>query len=208
MKILAVEDEPVAQLALEGALRSLGHEVLLASDGESAWAALSDLTLRVVVSDWRLPRLDGLELCRRIRARAGDYVCFILLTQNFATDENVDAALTAGVDDFLTKPVNVRELKMRLHVIGRLMGLTSQVSRLETFLPICSYCKKVRDDRDYWQQIESYLNERAGTQFSHGICPDCYERVTVPALRRLGIAPPPAPPEGGRARPEGGRGPT
>lgn len=195
MKVLAVEDEPVAQLLLEGALKSLGHEVTVVSDGEAAWAALSDPAFRVVVSDWRLPKMDGLELCRRIRERGGEYVSFILITQASATDENVDAALAVGVDDFLGKPVDVRELRIRLHVAERLINLTGEVKRLASFIPICGYCRKVRDDSNYWQQLESYINERTGSRFSHGICPDCYNRVTVPALRALGID---LPPSGGK----------
>lgn len=197
MKILAVEDDPVAQLVLESALKSLGHEVVLAADGEAAWAALSDPLLRVVVSDWRLPKLDGLALCRRIRAERDDYVCVILLTQHLATGENLDEAFAAGVDEFLTKPVDARELRLRLHVATRILGFTTELRRLEDFIPICSHCKKVRDDKKYWQEIETYVAARAGTRFSHGICPDCYDRVLVPQLRKLGIVdplPPPAAP--------------
>jgi DNA-binding response OmpR family regulator len=195
MKVLAVEDDPVAQLLLESALKSLGHEVVLAADGEAAWAALSDHSLRVVVSDWRLPKLDGLDLCRRIRAERDDYVCVILLTQHLATGENLDEAFAAGVDEFLTKPVDARELRLRLHVATRILGFTSELRQLEHYLPICGYCKKVRDDQAYWQEIETYVTARAGTRFSHGICPECYERITVPQLKRLGIENPnrPAP---------------
>ncbi|PAW65019.1 MAG: response regulator [Opitutia bacterium Tous-C1TDCM] len=195
MKILAVEDDPVAQLVIESALKSLGHEVLLAVDGGKAWELLADRSIRAVVSDWRLPELDGLDLCRLIRGRGGDYVSFILLTQLSASEVNIDAAIAAGVDDFLTKPVNIRDLKLRLHAAERVLGLNSQVRQLEGFLPICAHCKKIRDDRNYWQQIESYLNARTGTRFSHGICPDCYEKITVPELERfLSRMPPPEPP--------------
>ena len=195
MKILAVEDDPVAQLVIESALKSLGHEVLLAVDGGQAWELLADRSIRAVVSDWRLPELDGLDLCRLIRGRSGDYVSFILLTQLSASEVNIDAAIAAGVDDFLTKPVNIRDLKLRLHAAERVLGLNSQVRQLEGFLPICAHCKKIRDDRNYWQQIESYLNARTGTRFSHGICPDCYEKITVPELERfLSRMPPPEPP--------------
>lgn len=187
MKVLAVEDEPVAQLLLESALKSLGHEVTVVADGEAAWAALSDPAYRVVVSDWRVPKVDGLELCRRVRERGGDYVSFILITQLSASDENVEAALAVGVDDFLSKPVNVRDLRIRLHVAERLANLTGEVNRLASFLPICAHCRKVRDDGNYWLQIEQYINERTGTRFSHGICPDCYDRVAVPAMKALGI---------------------
>jgi DNA-binding response OmpR family regulator len=195
MKVLAVEDDPVAQLLLEAALRSLGHEVILAADGEEAWTALRDPALRVVVCDWQLPRLDGLALCRRVREKHDGYACFILLTQLQPSDENLDAAFAAGVDEFLTKPIDVRELRLRLHVATRILEFTAQLKQLEGFLPICSHCKKVRDDQKYWQEIETYVSARAGTRFSHGICPDCYDRVMVPQLRKLGVAnlrPPPA----------------
>jgi phosphoserine phosphatase RsbU/P len=193
MNILAVEDDPVAQLVLEAALKSLGHTVTLVADGESAWEELRVRPARVVVSDWRMPRVDGLELCRRVRAQAGDYVYFILLTNLSATEENQEAALQAGVDDFLTKPVDVRELKTRLYVAARILNYATQVKELESFLPICGYCKKIRDDHNYWQQIEHYLHERTGAAFSHGVCPDCYQKQVVPMLRAAGIDPPPAP---------------
>lgn len=194
MNILTVEDDPVAQLVLEAALKSLGHTVTLAGDGEAAWQELQARPVRVVVSDWRMPRLDGLELCRRIRARGGDYVYFILLTNLSASEENQEAALQAGVDDFLMKPVDVRELKMRLHVAARILSYATQVQELQSFLPICGYCKKIRDDQNYWQQIEQYLHERTGAAFSHGVCPDCYQQQVVPMLRAAGIDPPANPP--------------
>ncbi len=193
MKILAVEDDPVAQLVLESALRSLGHEVTVVNNGEDAWAQLAGSPFRVIVSDWRMPGISGLELCQRVRARPEEYVYFILLSQVSASDDNHLAALEAGVDDFLAKPVAVRELKMRLHVAERILAFTSQVRQLESFLPICGYCKKIRDDGNYWKQLESYLHERTGTQFSHGICPDCYDSQMAPLLRAAGIdRPPPA----------------
>lgn len=188
MKILAVEDDPVAQLVLEAALRSFGHEVIMAPDGSEAWELFRAQPVRVVVSDWRLPGLDGLELCRRIRARGGaDYVSFVLLTQHSATDDNYQAALAAGVDDFLTKPIALRELRMRLHVAERILDYTSRVRELESILPICGYCKKIRDDRNYWQQIENYLHARTGTVFSHGCCPDCFQSRMAPMLRDGGV---------------------
>jgi DNA-binding response OmpR family regulator len=126
-------------------------------------------------------------LCRRIRDRTAEYVYFILLTNASATDENQDAALLAGVDDFLNKPVNPRELKTRLHVAQRILGYTAHIKELESFIPICSYCKKVRDDRSYWQQIETYINQRTGSEFSHSVCPDCYQQHIIPQLEALGM---------------------
>jgi phosphoserine phosphatase RsbU/P len=186
MRVLAVEDDGVARAVLKQALRRLGHEVLEACDGEEAWALLQRQPVRVIVSDWMMPHCDGLDLCRRIRARTGaEYLYFILLTSRNATQENQTAAGDAGVDDFLTKPLDLAELWTRLRVAERILAYTTQVRQLEELLPICSYCKKVRDDQNYWQQIESYISERTGTDFSHSICPDCYTRVVVPEMERL-----------------------
>jgi len=186
MKVLAVEDDPVALAVLSRALRRLGHEVVTAPDGNAALELLKHDPVRVVVSDWVMPNLDGLEFCRRLRARVGsDYVYFILLSGQLPSEDNQRAAIEAGVDDFLQKPLVNQEIWMRLRVAERILLFATQVRQLEQFLPICSYCKKIRDDRNYWQQIESYINTRTGTDFSHSVCPDCYSNVVVPQLDRL-----------------------
>ncbi len=192
MKVLIAEDDTIASRVLEAALRKLGHDVLVAKDGESAWEILQTESVRAVVSDWQMPRLDGLDLCRRVRKREGDYVYFILLTHMEASEKNLEEATDAGVDDFLAKPINSTQLWMRLRVAERILGFTTEVRQLESFLPICGYCKKVRDDQNYWQQIEEYINTRTGTNFSHGVCPDCIEKVLKPQLAKLGIAMPPS----------------
>ena len=186
MKILAVEDDPVARRVLRQALTKLGHEVLEAGDGEEGLDVLAREKVRVIVSDWVMPNLDGLGFCRTVRERPGeDYVYFILLTSLTASTENEREAADAGVDDFLNKPLDVNELWMRLRVAERILQFSTQVRTLEAFLPICSYCKKVREDSNYWTQIESYINTRTGTDFSHSVCPDCYQRVVVPELAKL-----------------------
>jgi DNA-binding response OmpR family regulator len=190
MKILIVEDNAVAAAVLEAALVKLGHEPVRADDGLTAWRAFEAEPVRVVVSDWLMPGIDGLEFCRRIRARGRDYTYFILLSAVESNTGNLELALEAGVDDFLHKPVKMDELKMRLHVAERILNYATQIQQLESFIPLCSYCKKVRDDKNYWSQIESYINTRTGSQFSHGVCPDCYDRVLVPQMIAVGIDPP------------------
>jgi PleD family two-component response regulator len=186
LKILAVEDDLVARKILVQALHRLGHEVAEASNGMEAMHVLESQPVRVIVSDWLMPEMDGLELCRRIRARVNaEYTYFILLTSRTADHANQREAIEAGVDDFLTKPLDLQELWMRLRVAERILRYATQVQLLEAFLPICSYCKKVRDDHNYWQQIEGYINQRTGSEFSHSICPDCYARIIVPELERL-----------------------
>lgn len=190
MKVLAVEDDPVASAVLVRTLHKLGHEVITVSDGSAALEVLAKDPVRVVVSDWVMPGLDGLELCQRVRARTGtDYVYFILVTGKLPSEDNQREAIEAGVDDFLRKPLVMQEIWMRLRVAERILRYATQVRQLEAFLPICGYCKKIRDDQNYWQQIESYINERTGTDFSHSICPDCYSRIILPELEQLGIDP-------------------
>jgi len=187
MKVLIAEDDPIASRVLEATLVKLGHEPLFAEDGERAWTILQNEPVRVVVSDWKMPCLDGLELCRRIRAGKEDYVYFILLTQMEGSEKNLHEATDAGVDDFLLKPIDPGQLWMRLRVAERILGFTTEVRQLESFLPICGYCKKIRDDQNYWQQIDRYISSRTGTNFSHGVCPECMENVLRPQLNELGV---------------------
>lgn len=187
MRVLAIEDQAIAGIQLLATLKSLGHEAELVDDSSKAWLRATEGAYRVIVSDWRMPGMDGLELCRRLRQRTGDYIYFILISTTRVTKQTREEALAAGVDDFLVKPVDPDELGMRLHVAERIIQYAAQVRQLESILPICGYCKKVRDDGAYWKEIEAYFGQRQGTQFSHSICPDCYEREVRPQLKKLGI---------------------
>jgi len=193
MKILMVEDDPIAAAVLEASLRQLGHEVEVARDGAAGWQRFAAVPRRLVISDWMLPGLDGLELCRRIRAQGGEYTFFILLSNLGNSVENLDQAMEAGADDFLAKPVKPAELKARLRVAERILNYATQVRQLQEIIPICGYCKKMRDDKNYWSQVEEYIGKQAGSSFSHGVCPDCYDRVLVPQMRQIGAVPPPYP---------------
>jgi sigma-B regulation protein RsbU (phosphoserine phosphatase) len=124
-----------------------------------------------------MPEVDGLQLCRRIRERVErDYTYFILLTANHAGRDNLAQAMEAGIDDFLQKPLDREAIWMRLRVAERILGFTRQIRQLGELLPICSFCKKIRDDGTYWKQFESYIQEHTGSNFSHGVCPDCFEQ--------------------------------
>ena len=186
MKILIAEDENISRSVLRRVLTRLGHEVVEAVDGEEAWRRLQAEPLRLIISDWMMPKVNGLELCRRIRGlNAPEYTYFILLTARDNSEENHGTAMEAGVDDFLTKPLRPNELFARLRVADRILRSTTQVHQLEGMLPICTYCKKIRDDQNYWAQIEHYLVQHARAKFSHSICPDCYQHVILPQLEEL-----------------------
>jgi sigma-B regulation protein RsbU (phosphoserine phosphatase) len=191
MKLLIVEDDPIAGAVLEASLKALGHTVELAVDGAAAWKQFSSEPRRLVISDWLMPGMDGLELCRRIRSHGGDYIYFILLSSLATSGENLDQAMAAGVDDFLAKPPNPAELKARLHVAERILSYVTQVRQLQEIIPVCGYCRKMRDDKNYWSQVEEYIGKQTGSSFSHGVCPDCYERMLVPEMKKLGVELPP-----------------
>ena len=139
------------------------------------------------------PGLDGIELCRLVRgdrARAHTYV--MLLTSRDGRADMV-AGLEAGADDYLIKPFDRAELRARVQVAVRMVTLRetladrvtaleaalASVKRLEGLLPICAYCKRIRSDGDYWQQVEHYIATHADVQFTHGICPPCYRTITA-----------------------------
>ena len=189
MKILIAEDDFVSVKVLQLTLEHEGHEVVIASNGEQAWAIHDADPVRVIVSDWMMPGMDGLDLCRKIRARPRtDYTYFILLTAIHTGRENMRMAMAAGVDDFLSKPLDREVISMRLRVADRILEYTRQIRILKDLLPICMYCKRIRDDSNYWQQVESYIHEHTGSNFSHGICPDCFSHeFGAPPASRIGL---------------------
>ena len=187
MKILIAEDDPVSAKILQFTLENGGHEVVAVTTGQLAWEAFDLEPTRVVISDWMMPELDGLQLCGKIRARPKtDYTYFILLTAIHTGRENLRRAMSAGVDDFLTKPLDREAIMMRLRVAERIVEFTQQIRQLKELIPICMYCKKVRDDSNYWQAVESYIAHHTGSSFSHGICPECFEKHVrmLPSERR------------------------
>lgn len=193
MNILIADDEPVSRQVLEAVLGARGHHVTPAVDGAEAWGLWQLSQQRVVVSDWLMPGLDGLELCRRVRGAAAErYTYFILLTAR-SGKENFRAAMDAGIDDFLTKPVDAEELAARLGAADRILGLREELSQLEGLLPICSYCKRIRTAAGEYRSLEGYIEQRSKAEFSHGICPECYARHVQPQIDRAGRGPSGAP---------------
>jgi phosphoserine phosphatase RsbU/P len=176
MKILIAEDEPVAAKILKHALESSGHEVTMTYDGVQAWEAFDREPVRVVVSDWLMPILDGLGFCQKVRERKKTlYTYFILLTSQETTQENYDLASDAGVDDFLSKPLDRPTIRMRLRVAERILAFTTEIRQLKDLIPICTYCRKIRNDGNYWQLVETYIKEQTGSNFTHSVCPTCVE---------------------------------
>lgn len=152
-------------------------------NGTDAWESFNASPVRVIVSDWLMPGIDGLDFCRKVRARKStEYTYFILLTANVQGKDTYMEAMNAGIDDFLAKPLDRDQIWMRLKVAERILHYATEIKQLESMLPICSYCKKVRDDNNYWQQVETYISNHTGTSFSHSICPTCYTKQVKPTI--------------------------
>ena len=200
MKILIAEDDPISSYVLETTLNKWGYEVVVTHDGEEALAGLlAEDAPPLAILDWMMPNLDGLEVCRRLRERAEKQSIYIILLTAKTEKKDVVAGLEMGADDYITKPFDRSELRARVRVgarmielqqalaerVGELQEALANVKQLQGILPICSHCKKVRDDSNYWQQVESYVSSHTDAQFSHSICPDCFERYTKPQLEAL-----------------------
>lgn len=197
MKILIAEDERVSRRLLELTLTGWGHDVIVTEQGAEAWAVLEQENApTLAILDWMMPEMDGIEICRRVRQRTNSPHTYIILLTAKSSKANIVEGLIAGANDYITKPFDRDELRARVNVgetvldlqqklAGRVMDLEEalgEVRVLQGILPICSYCKHVRDDKDYWQSVECYISEHSEAKFSHGICPACYETVIKPQL--------------------------
>jgi diguanylate cyclase (GGDEF)-like protein len=129
MKILLAEDQRVAARFIERMLKEIGHEVTVVPDGEVAWQIVRAGETPVLISDWLMPRLDGLELCRRIRAAESDHYTYIILLTSRDRYEDKLQGLDAGADDFLTKPPNPHELSVRLRIAERIVAIHEKLAR-------------------------------------------------------------------------------
>lgn len=199
MRVLIADDDVVSRRVLHNSLKKWGHDVIETNDGDEAWAVLSKPDPpQLAVIDWIMPGIDGADICRRARATEELASLYIILLTAKESRKDVVAGLGAGADDYLMKPFDDSELRARLNVGIRVLDLQdkvtkhvlalenalSEVKQLQGILPICSYCKKVRDDQNFWQQVESYVSDHSEVRFSHSICPPCYESVVEPQLTR------------------------
>ena len=177
MNILIADDDSTSRIVLTATLKKLGHQVTVVKDGAEAWATFGTTEVPLLISDMVMPHMNGLELCQRIRAAKRPKYTYIILLTSVGGKSGYLVGMRAGADDFINKPFDEEQLAARLVVAERILNLQSQVNQLSGLLPICCVCKKVRDDQNYWQQVESYISKRTDARFSHGYCPDCFKKA-------------------------------
>jgi sigma-B regulation protein RsbU (phosphoserine phosphatase) len=191
------DDDPLERRLLESMLAKWGYEVLTSADGSQACDLLIGAdSPPLAILDWMMPEMTGVEVCRRVRGNDSPTQPYLLLLTSKDKTEDVVAALEAGADDHITKPCAPQELRARVDVgrrvatlqkkladrVAELERALAHVTRLQGLLPICTYCKKIRNDRNYWEQVETYIGEHSDARFSHGICPDCHSKHIKPAI--------------------------
>jgi sigma-B regulation protein RsbU (phosphoserine phosphatase) len=136
-----------------------------------------------------MPGIDGPALCRELRGGPTPATTYVILLTGKETREDVISGLESGADDYIKKPVDWGEFRARLAIgvrtvelqqalaarVSELQDALVKVRSLSGLLPICAYCKRIRDDQQYWQKIETYFAEHSDAQFSHSICPECLD---------------------------------
>lgn len=184
-RVLVAEDNQVICMTIQLALQKIGFEIAgVATNGIEAVDMAFSLHPDVILMDIEMPELNGLNAARQIQERCP--IPIVILTAH--EDENmIEKASEVGASAYLIKPPNDKEIEraiiMALARHGDLMEVLrlnqelkkalSEIRTLRGILPICSFCKKIRDDKGYWNKLEIYFKEHAEVSFSHGYCPEC-----------------------------------
>jgi sigma-B regulation protein RsbU (phosphoserine phosphatase) len=202
-EILIADDDRTSRRMLESILTDWGFNVTSACDGAEAWQMLQQPNApRLAIIDWLMPNMDGLEVCRQARAQPQTTPLYLILLTVKTNREDIVTGLRSGADDYITKPFDLGELEARLQVGQRILTLQStlsarvrqleramsQVKEMVGLLPMCMYCKNVRNDQDYWEQVENYIMANSKALCSHGICPSCFEKFVKPDLKSMGCS--------------------
>jgi len=189
--ILVIDDNPDNLRLLSRILQEHHYQVRVAPNGERALATIRKEAPGLVLLDIMMPGMDGFEVCRRLKedpATAG--IPIIFLTALNETSDKVKAFSLGGVD-YITKPFQSEEVAARVktHLTLRLLQLQlekknaelrqafDEIKILRGFIPICASCKRIRNDKGFWEQIESYISNHSEAKFSHGICQECAQKL-------------------------------
>jgi len=185
LRVLVVDDESLICDVIQNELEILGHRVVgRAPDGHRAVELAQTLSPELVLMDIEMPEMDGLDATRQIQQSTP---CPVVLLTAHDDEAIVDRASRVGAAAYLLKPPEAQELgrTIRLAVArhadlmelkrvnAELTKALAEVKRLSGLLPICSYCKRIRDDNGYWQRVETYIEEHSEARFSHGLCMEC-----------------------------------
>ncbi|MBI5393823.1 MAG: response regulator [Verrucomicrobia bacterium] len=180
MRILIAEDDTMSRMILKRTLEKLGHEVIVAQDGQEAWTLFQRQEVPVLISDRNMPGMDGLELCRHIRRENRKRYTYIIIITGSDAGGGFLAAMDAGADDYTTKPFIEEQLAARLRVAERIIRLQQEVKELR--IRTCCYCGNMLDENGQWAPGDPSVEKFRNVALSHGICPPCWESRVKPQL--------------------------
>jgi len=182
--LLLADDEQLVLHSFSKVLTSESLGVTLAATGEEAVFLINNGCFDIVVTDLVMPGLDGFQVLKA--AKKKDVRTIVIILTGYGDMESAVDALRLGADDFLQKPCDPNELLYRISNCLVKQDLQNKIALYEKFLPVCSYCRKIRDDRQgehgkgHWYTLEDYYNKTSGGYVSHGCCPDCFaEQVQI-----------------------------
>ena len=200
LQVLVADDDAVSRTIVGAMLKKAGYPVIYATEGEQAWRTLdSEDPPALALLDWEMPGLQGPEVVKRIRGKQRPSPTYVILLTSRHSSADIVEGLRAGADDYVTKPANEDELIARVSVGARVVQLQTalaervrsledalaNVKALQTLLPMCAYCKSIRNDQNYWEKVETYFTQHSNVSFTHSYCPNCYERFVRPELEAL-----------------------
>jgi AmiR/NasT family two-component response regulator len=185
IRVLVADDSIGMRNVLQRLLSLMGYVVVgAAENGKRALEAVLELRPDIVLTDIEMPDMDGIEAARLIQERCPTPVVVLTAHQQPGL---VEQASAAGVGAYLVKPPTEEELQRAITIaiarhndlieLSRLNAALAQalenVKTLRGLLPICAACKRIRNDKGYWQQVEEYVREHSDADFTHSICPEC-----------------------------------
>jgi response regulator RpfG family c-di-GMP phosphodiesterase len=193
--VLVVDDEQHNLLLLAGILRE-HYQLHLAGNAADAISLMNEHTPDLILLDVVMPGMSGFDLCRQIKADDRFRDIPVIFITGMSGSDNELLGLQLGAVDYIAKPFinshvrlrvqNQMELKRRNELLREQRAILEKrtwelenallrIKHLEGLIPICMYCKKIRNDQQSWQVLEEYLAEHTDASFTHGMCPDCLD---------------------------------
>ncbi len=187
MRVLVVDDDPVIRAVVGASLKALGHDVFSCDGGAKAWGLIKGEHFPVMITDWAMPEMNGIQLTQALRAMQRSSYTYVIMLTGHSKREDYLTGIRAGVDAFLVKPLDGALLEAQLTIAARIVGLQDHAARLESIMTVCSYCKKVHSHEE-WMPMEQYVREEFQTLPSHTFCPTCFKDKVEPEMRLFGIS--------------------
>lgn len=189
LRVLIADDSDSMSTIIRRQLEKIGHKVLdIATNGRKAFELAQSLQPDIILMDIEMPEMDGLEATQLIQDKCPRPV--VLLTSH-DDPEMIQRASKVGAGAYLLKPPSAEEIERTMVIALARFADLMELRRLNTelqkalnnvkvlrgLLPICVGCKKIRDDKGYWQAVEGYIKDHSEAEFSHGLCPDCLTKL-------------------------------